>query len=176
MSVLWRPAPEPAHRATQLVGLAVCRVARRHGVDAAMKWPNDVVVAESKLAGVLAQAVPDGVVVGVGVNVTWAPPGAALLGVELDPVAVGLEVLDELAAAIDAPDEVSTAAYRAALSTLQRRVRVELPGGTTLDGRAIEVESDGHLVVLDACGISHRVDAGDVIHLRPSSPEVESDS
>jgi BirA family biotin operon repressor/biotin-[acetyl-CoA-carboxylase] ligase len=55
--------------------------------------------------------------------------------------------------------------YRRLLDTLGRRVRVELQG-EDLIGRAVDIDVDGHLVVIDECAISHRVDAGDVIHLR----------
>ena len=55
--------------------------------------------------------------------------------------------------------------YRQHLATLGRRVHVELPDGV-LDGTATDVEPDGRLVVVDACGVTHRVDAGDVIHVR----------
>jgi BirA family biotin operon repressor/biotin-[acetyl-CoA-carboxylase] ligase len=46
-------------------------------------------------------------------------------------------------------------------------VRVHLPGDEVLDGTAIGVEDDGRLVVLDACAVTHRIDTGDVVHLRP---------
>jgi hypothetical protein len=36
-----------------------------------------------------------------------------------------------------------------------------------VEGRAIDVEPDGRLVVLDDCGITHRFAVGDVVHLRP---------
>jgi biotin-(acetyl-CoA carboxylase) ligase len=35
-----------------------------------------------------------------------------------------------------------------------------------VQGRAVDVERDGRLLVLDECGITHRIDTGDVIHLR----------
>ena len=166
MSIWLDPPPRPMHLATQLVGLAVCRVARRHGADAALKWPNDVVVGDAKLAGVLAQTAANGIVVGVGVNVRWAPEGAVRLGDGLDPVAVGAEVLGELEDLLSADVATAQGEYRSSLSTLGRRVRVELPGDVGLEGRATDVEPDGRLVVLDSCGISHRVDTGDVVHLR----------
>jgi BirA family biotin operon repressor/biotin-[acetyl-CoA-carboxylase] ligase len=76
-------------------------------------------------------------------------------------------VLVELLAAFDhLPDEVD-ARYRSALDTLGRQVRVELPGAE-LVGRAVDVDADGHLLVLDDCAITHRIYAGDVIHLRPA--------
>ena len=57
--------------------------------------------------------------------------------------------------------------YRAALGTLGRRVRIELPKGV-VEGTATDVEADGRLVVLDACAVTHRFSAGDVVHLRPA--------
>ena len=55
--------------------------------------------------------------------------------------------------------------YRDHLGTLGRSVRVELPDGEVV-GRAIDVEPDGRLVVIDECGITHRFSVGDVVHLR----------
>ena len=55
--------------------------------------------------------------------------------------------------------------YREELATLGQQVRVELPNGEVI-GRAIDVERDGRLVVLDECAISHRFDTGDIVHLR----------
>ena len=50
-------------------------------------------------------------------------------------------------------------------STLGAAVWVELPNGS-IEGRAVGVEPDGRLVVIDACAVTHRVDVGDVVHLR----------
>ena len=171
MSVLCRDAAEPqAH--VQRMALAVREVAAAHGAAAVLKWPNDVMVGDAKLAGILAEARDGAVVVGVGLNIAWAPPGAARLagddGDALDVLAIGAEVL----AAIDrqpASGDALAAEYRRYLATLGRRVRVELPapGGTTvLEGRAIDVDAAGRLVVLDECAVSHRVAAGDVVHVR----------
>lgn len=162
-SMLFRQTPERPGELTQRVGLAaVTASAEVAGVAAALKWPNDVVVGDRKLAGVLAQRAADGaVVVGIGLNVAWAPEGAACLGVDCVPY----DVLRALLAALDAlPDDIELT-YRASLATLGRRVRVELPDREIV-GTAIDVESDGRLVVIDECAVSHRLDVGDVIHLR----------
>jgi hypothetical protein len=45
-------------------------------------------------------------------------------------------------------------------------VRIELPTGEFVEGRALDVEVDGRLVVLDSCGVNQRLDVGDIIHLR----------
>ena len=68
--------------------------------------------------------------------------------------------------AYDALPAVIDDSYRTALSTLGQQVRVELPGGRAVPGRAVDVDRDGRLVVLDECGISHHFDAADVVHLR----------
>ena len=102
------------------------------------------------------------VVVGLGLNVGWAPEGAARLGGDLTPLDALRAVLGELDGL---PDEIGPV-YREHLATLGQPVRVILPGDGELEGRALDVEPDGRLVVLDSCGISHRIDAGDVVHQR----------
>jgi BirA family transcriptional regulator, biotin operon repressor / biotin---[acetyl-CoA-carboxylase] ligase len=166
VSLLFRQVPEHPHELTRRAALAARRVASQAaGVEAELKWPNDVLVSGAKLAGVLAQSGGAGgidyVVVGVGLNVRWAPEGAAKLGEHLDP----LDVLAHLLRAYDElPGDVS-AQYRSALGTIGRRVVVRTPTGA-IEGRAVDVEPDGRLVVVDECAITHRFDSGDVLHLR----------
>lgn len=98
--------------------------------------------------------------VGAGVNLGWAPDGAAKLG-DIDPRVFLAAVL----AAYDAlPDDIGQR-YRSALSTLGRRVRVERSNDTII-GTAVDVDAAGRLTVLDECAISHHLDVGDVVHLR----------
>jgi BirA family biotin operon repressor/biotin-[acetyl-CoA-carboxylase] ligase len=167
VSLLFTDVPERPAQLTQVVGLAVVdaieQLAGDRVASLGLKWPNDVLVDGRKAAGVLAQQAPNGaVVVGAGVNLGWAPDGAARLG-DVDPDGFLLTVLD----AFDAlPDDVSEL-YRASLATLGRRVRVERPTDAIV-GTAIDVDAHGRLVVLDECAISHHIEAGDVIHLRPA--------
>ena len=129
-----------------------------------LKWPNDLLLHGAKLAGILAQAklgAQPAVVVGIGINVGWAPEGSARLGDAVDP-------LDLLAAMLSAYDELPADVwmrYRENLGTLGRSVRVEVADGM-VEGRALDVESDGRLVVVDDCGITHRFSVGDIVHLR----------
>ena len=46
-------------------------------------------------------------------------------------------------------------------------MRAELPHDQEIVGRATGVEVDGRLIVLDECGVTHRIDTADVVHLRP---------
>jgi BirA family biotin operon repressor/biotin-[acetyl-CoA-carboxylase] ligase len=165
VSLLFHQVPEPPAALTQRVGLAaVAAVHTVAAMRAQLKWPNDVLVDGAKLAGILAQRTASGaVVVGLGLNVRWAPDGAARLGPDHDP-------LDVLAALLIAYDDLPTdvtAAYREVLVTIGQQVRVERPSDV-LEGTAVDIDPDGRLVVVDACALSHHVDVGDVVHLRPS--------
>jgi len=150
---------------------AVGALAGAAGVAARLKWPNDVLVDGAKLAGMLAQRGDDVTVIGLGLNVGWAPDGAARLPDGTTPAAVLdalLDAFDAFATTAGATAAGVHARYTELLVTVGQRVRVELPGGTVLDGRATGVDHDGALVVLDECALTHRVAAGDVVHLRPA--------
>ena len=158
-SVLLRPAlaVERLHLAVAVVALAARDAL---GGLPSLKWPNDLLLGEQKLAGVLAEADLPAVVVGIGINVTWAPPGAVCLG----PDASRDSVLEGLLSSLDAlygKWALVAERYQAECSTVGRRVRVELPN-ETFEGVASEVTADGHLVV-----DGRVVTAGDVVHLRP---------
>jgi len=165
VSVLFRDVGDDPAAQMRRIGLAVATAARELGTaDVGLKWPNDVVVGSAKVAGILAERTTGGdVVVGTGVNVGWAPEGAATLAGDHEPAAVLRAVL---AAYDDLPDDIASM-YRADLATLGMRVRVEQHDGS-LVGTAVDVDPDGRLVVLDECAITHRLSVGDIVHLRPA--------
>jgi BirA family transcriptional regulator, biotin operon repressor / biotin---[acetyl-CoA-carboxylase] ligase len=158
------------------------------GVGAVLKWPNDVLVGERKLAGILAEQAPDGdaVVIGVGLNVATpadalpvSPSGLRATSLLAEGAVVAretlllaiLDQLEERYAAFRAdPDPVRTGlrdAYRALSSTLGQPVRVELPAGRLLMGMAADIDPDGRLLVAEEAGQRVTpVSAGDVIHVR----------
>lgn len=145
-----------------------------------LKWPNDLLLDDRKLSGVLSQraATSGAVVVGIGLNVGWAPDGAASLrgdlGLDVGPALVLDLLLGELSRILDAGNVAAN--YRSRLSTLGSVVRVEMPGGAMMTGTAIDLDADGRLVVerndldadLDADHERRRVtlDVGDIVHLR----------
>lgn len=172
----------PAPLATLAMAVAVVEACTAvTAVDLALKWPNDVVTpGGAKVGGVLGEAVGQGadqaVVVGLGLNLNWGtanPPanGASLdrlAGGAVDPEAVLTALLDHLARALRASPEALLERYRGLCTTLGRRARVDLgPGRPPLEGTAVAVTDEGHLVLDDGNG-SHVVAAGDVVHLRPA--------
>lgn len=184
-SFLIRDVPEHPHVLTQVVALAAVKAAAElFGCDVALKWPNDVMLDDRKVAGVLAQSGsidsgsgrPSFVVVGIGINIGWAPEGAAALsaGSSVEQLRESgrspSHMVRTMCPIIDDLLELDRAAlhelYRAHLATIGREVHVLLPESVSLTGRAIDVEVDGRLVVVDECGMTHRFDTADVIHLR----------
>jgi len=193
-SVLLRPASvPPASRGwlPLLTGVAVASAVRTSaGVGASLKWPNDVLAASGaperagKLAGILAEQAGDAIVVGIGLNVSAGhdelPSGQAtslwLEGADVRREDILVAMLRELEqwylrwADGPAPGDPEAcglrAAYLRACSTVGQEVRVELPGGGALAGRACDVDTVGRLLVKAADGM-HAVSAGDVVHVRP---------
>lgn len=184
-SVLLRPPDLPPARwgwLPLLTGLAVAEaVGRVADVTATVKWPNDVLVGERKLAGILAERVGDAVVIGVGLNVSLREDelpvpqatSVALAGgtvTDRDTVlrgvlrAIGARYVAWAAAADDAALRTD---YLAVSATVGRDVRVVLPGERELMGSAADVDADGRLV-LDTGDGMQVVGAGDVVHVRPA--------
>lgn len=56
-----------------VAALAVRNVLSCNGLHASLKWPNDIFVNGAKIAGVLIEAKPHRLIVGVGLNVHWPP-------------------------------------------------------------------------------------------------------
>ena len=185
-SVLLRPATVPqASRGwvPLLAGVAAAQAVRAvTGVDASLKWPNDVQVKGAKLAGILAEQAGDAIVVGIGMNVSSGRdelPVVTATSLALEgagDVAVGpllIAMLGELRRWYQAwagarGDAVACGLhreYQALCATLGREVRVSLPGGRTVTGVAAGVDQTGRLVVGSAAG-PVPVSAGDVIHVR----------
>jgi BirA family biotin operon repressor/biotin-[acetyl-CoA-carboxylase] ligase len=196
-SLLLRPGTVPPVRLgwlSLLTGVAVASaVSSVTGVDARLKWPNDVLAAGAKLGGILAEAAGDAVVVGIGLNVSTEAaelpgpgPGAlpatsvrvagsnALNRDALDREALLAEILAGFErwyqawrqAEGDPERSGLRAAYTERCDTIGRLVRAELPGGQLLSGPAVGVDPDGRLRVRVSSGAEVCVSAGDVVHLR----------
>jgi len=178
VSVLLRPdlPPERVHLVTLAAGVAgAVAVAEVAGFEARLKWPNDLVVDDRKLAGILAEADgTGGVVVGMGLNIRSDafPPEIAEIATACDRhtdhavdrgtlLGAWLAHLDAWLAAL--AGVVAAAAEHSA--TLGRAVQVEL-ARDTFTGTATRMTPEGYLVVTRADGTEQEVTAGDVIHLR----------
>ncbi len=186
MSVLLREAldHDELHLATAAVALSAAAAAEQAcGLAPGLKWPNDLVIDDLKVAGVLAEldlsnpAAP-AVVVGIGINLTWpGPPGVGGTCL-LDATGVAVardEILERLLEQLEGrvallASESGRATLLAELErqmvTVGRQVRVVL-ADREFEGRAIGLSPEGHLRVESGDGVID-VQAGDVVHLRPA--------
>jgi len=186
-SVVLRPdlPPGRAPELTLVASIAVCEALRQAGVDAGIKWPNDVLVGGRKIAGILTElaAEPDRVhwvVIGVGVNVNARaedfPPelrgqATSLLierGGPAPRALFAVACLTALEEWLDRHAEEGFGAIRAAWRernvTLGQQVLVQADG-RDIRGTAVDLDEQGALLVRDAGGLQ-RILAGDVTLLR----------
>jgi BirA family transcriptional regulator, biotin operon repressor / biotin---[acetyl-CoA-carboxylase] ligase len=193
-SMLVRPAMvPPAHRGwlPLLTGVAAAGAIRAEcAIDVSLKWPNDVLSGSGipgetgKLAGILAEQAGDAVVVGIGLNVSQTQAelpsnqatSLALQGAApIDRSELLAAVLREFErwylkwtaspAAGSADESGLRPEYLRLCSTIGRNVRVELPGGSAMAGRACDVDTLGRLLV-QVDQDMQAVSAGDVVHVR----------
>lgn len=152
------------------------------GIQAGLKWPNDVLVDGAKLAGILAEVARPIVVIGLGLNVFEVPNrivGATSLldlGVAApDRHQLVCELLRQLGRRIvgwraaRGADWALVADYRARSLTIGNRVHAHLPGGRDIVGTAVGIDDQGRLVLdtgPETGGETVVVSAGDVVHLR----------
>ena len=186
-SLILRPTPAEKPYLTRVVGLAALAVAdalRTRGLNAQIKWPNDVLLNGRKLAGILVESVWSGedvdcIVVGIGMNVLKdAVPSADLLffpATSLEEVlgpAVQREiVLHDILAGIVAlrphlGSDAFIASWEKVLAFRGEQVQVEQGDGAMLTGKLLGLEPDGSLKLSDEAGNSITVRFGDV-RLRP---------
>jgi BirA family transcriptional regulator, biotin operon repressor / biotin---[acetyl-CoA-carboxylase] ligase len=196
LSILLRPPAAVVDLCTMAVAVAAASAVESvAGFAPQLKWPNDLVwsgngsAPHRKLAGILAEADWHArdepvVVVGIGLNVTWPsdlPHDLAdiavainhITGERVDREDLLIALLSELGpryAALVAGDRTRLLdEWRTRSATLGQRVRVDL-GSDLVEGTAVEVTADGHLVVETPEGDRRTFAAGDVVHLRGATP------
>ncbi|HTR50174.1 MAG TPA: biotin--[acetyl-CoA-carboxylase] ligase [Kofleriaceae bacterium] len=180
-AVLRPPLPLPdVPPMTLAIGIGVCDAARAAGVPAVLKWPNDVLVGDKKLAGVLVEAQSQGsrldaAIVGIGINVTGpldpsvADRATCLADAGADPRVIDRDAfLASLLAhverwidhyiAVGVPEIVAAWEQRMATG-LAARATVD---GAPLTGQVAGLDRDGALLLRDDAGRVHRVRSGDV--------------
>lgn len=180
--LLTPPSDVPAERWLWLpliAGLAVREAVLELGAaDVGVKWPNDVLIGDRKVCGILSERIagdPAAAVIGLGINTTLTDdqlpvPTAtslALAGAGSEPSEVVVSVLDAVGRWyfrwLDGED--LTDAFNQACSTVGRTVRVERGAAGAVEGVAVGVDHEGRLLVRTS-GAVQAFAAGDVVHLR----------
>jgi BirA family biotin operon repressor/biotin-[acetyl-CoA-carboxylase] ligase len=200
MSLVLRPDLEAslAPRVTQTAAVGVAKALWGLGVEARIKWPNDLLVAGRKICGILAESgakyAPEGcpgptkstgldyVVLGVGMNANLDPGDLVVsdrevttvrseLGRDVDLLELLHTLLSNLDAELRRIGDFATVLedWRALNCTLGERVRV-WRFGETLEGRAVDLSPEGALLLETPQG-TVEVFEGEIEHLRHATAE-----
>lgn len=185
MSAILRPSLPPTEVAqlTLLAAVAVCEALRRKtGVAARIKWPNDILVENRKLAGILTELSAETdrvrfVVIGVGINVntplSLLPPQATSLKEETQQKTSRVELLQEILYELETWYErlkkdgfaPVVARWKELSATLGRRVRLIDPSGE-IEGEAVDLDKTGRLMIRNDAGLIVSKISGDVVQVR----------
>jgi len=170
-----------------LAGLAMRRTVAellpKH--DVALKWPNDVLVDDKKISGVLSELLPSGdaVVIGAGLNLSQQQselPIEAATSLILEGVSVPFEQALEsylkdfvslYRSFVEHQGNADASGHRQQAAdvcgSLGRRVRAMMPGDQVIEGNAIDLDASGRLLIAVAGQDQfYAVAAGDIVHLR----------
>ena len=184
-TLVFRTEPEVHRRLPVVLPVATCRVCAIEGVDARIKWPNDIWIGARKLSGMLidAEFVAESALAlglaGIGINVNGDPTLVPELrdtatslsrelrrSVQREPLLARLcnEIEEQLAAS----ERELIEAYRGLSLVLGHQVVLSFPSGETREATATGIEADGSLTVRYDDGSAEAVSAADV-SLRPAA-------
>ncbi|WP_440952547.1 biotin--[acetyl-CoA-carboxylase] ligase [Methanococcoides sp. FTZ1] len=185
LSVILKPGILPAHapRLTLMAGVAVANTMRQFGIDASIKWPNDIVIGEKKVCGILTEMDAEAdhigfVVIGIGINANVSVEElpeefrgsstslSSVIGESINRAEFVRDLLRSLESEymrfkIDGFDKILDD-WTSLSNTIGRQVDVITPH-KIVSGKAVGVTPDGALVVEDEEGL-HEVMAGRCIY------------
>lgn len=185
LSLILRPkfAPAVSPILTLLSAVSICEAVKNvAGLDAQIKWPNDVFIHNKKFAGILTEMNAEVdkvnfVVIGIGLNVNNDKKSlivqATSLKEQLGHPVSRLALLQELLRRIennylllqDKGSKIIADKWRNFSSTLGRHVKVYCQN-KHIEGCAVDIDQDGALLVRKASGIIQKISSGDVMHCR----------
>jgi len=180
LSAVLSPVGQPENRwgwVPLLVGVAACSaIIKSTGVQPMLKWPNDLMIDEEKVGGIIAEKINEKIIIGIGVNCLQHAdnlPAAGATSLQIhSSESVNRNVLvinfltdlqQTLAQWQEKPFPLENK-YRQLCSTLEHDVRLTLPDGSEIHGKAAAISSNGALVLADV----KEFVAADVTHLRLS--------
>jgi len=184
LSLLFRSSHVEIKNCQRVVAVSAVRACRKFvdeskiaGEQINLKWPNDLLLDSKKFGGMLSvvDAAQTFIVVGIGINLNWAPEYAAKLAdFSAESSLTPSLLLSELLAQINTVEKFSVMdlhnEYLKSLATLGRLVQVELINGSVVIGRATEIDVDGQLIV-ETESMRLTINTGDVVHLRDANHE-----
>jgi BirA family biotin operon repressor/biotin-[acetyl-CoA-carboxylase] ligase len=138
-----------------------------------LKWPNDILIGDAKVAGLLAQAAGEGIILGIGINVSMTEDELPVSSATSLAIAGSSNLNRNLILSNflmlfesnfkkwdEGQDFIES--YSRNCSTIGQNVRVEVAGRESRTGKALAINQTGALILEDG----FEVNVGDVVHLR----------
>ena len=175
--------PLECPKLTLLAAVSSCEAIRKlSGLDCLIKWPNDLIVSNKKVGGILTEMNAEAdqikfVIVGIGINVNtpsnMLPPKAGSLKElagkrfsRLDLLRTILQNIDRQYLIFQKGDSQSIIdKWRKYSSTIGHRVKV-ISQNETIEGQAMDIDSDGGLIVRDDMGMVRKIMAADIVKIQ----------
>jgi BirA family biotin operon repressor/biotin-[acetyl-CoA-carboxylase] ligase len=156
-----------------LAGVSVAKTLNELNAGVLIKWPNDLLIKQKKVGGIISTIHNEGVIVGIGINVSMTTeelPVSSATSLELEGVLtldrndLLAKILNGLESEFNQWDQgrLFVDQYKVLSATIGAEVRIELPGGQQILSKAISIDNQGQLHLEDGQIVS----VGDVIHLR----------
>jgi BirA family transcriptional regulator, biotin operon repressor / biotin---[acetyl-CoA-carboxylase] ligase len=185
VSLILRPgiAPNICPVLTLMAAVSICEAIKTAaGIEAQIKWPNDIFIQNKKLGGILTELnaemdVTSFIVIGIGINVntdkkTLPPLAISLKELKKEPQN-RVELLKEVLRALEVNymsfqkegSALVLEKWRGLSTTLGRRVKVLLQH-EQIEAEAVDIDSDGGLLLRDDSGLIRKVMSGDIVHCR----------
>ena len=184
-SIILRP---PYIRNLQLITLAIGvgvanGIKKSTGVDVRLKWPNDVLLNEKKVGGILVEGKLEAdkihyIIVGIGVNVNNILPSeltdiattlSNVVGKKLQRIPILLSILREIdtqySLLLNGKEKRIISEWKKLSCTLNKNVEIVMDN-ERIKGKAVDLLPDGALLVKTHEGKLRRIYFGDIIHLR----------
>lgn len=185
LSLILRPKILPGASAilTLLAAVSVCEAIKKStGLEPKIKWPNDIFIRDKKLGGILTELNAESdeirfVAIGIGLNVNQdkkaLPAAATSLKEEKGKAINRVELLQEILRCLESNylhfqnkgAKLIADKWREHNLTLNRRIKITSLH-THLEGQAVDIDSDGALLLRKDSGIIQKITSGDVIHCR----------
>ena len=152
-----------------LVGLACSKAINRHLTEpkVEIKWPNDLLIENRKLGGILSEKIESGLIVGIGINIFQSQDELPIKEAislsmisKVDRSDLLIEILSELQETLG-KFEQAKGDYVANCATIGRQVLVTLPNGEHIEDVAKGIGRDGSLLIAE-----REISAADILHLR----------
>ena len=189
VSVILKPkiSPIDASKMTLIAGIAVAKVIRKLGLDAKLKWPNDVLIYRKKVGGILTsinikEDKIDYIIVGIGINANIdisstfpkeLQKNVTSLKEELKKEVSTEKIIEDILFEIEMNYETFKEGnfiyllteWKRVSDTIDKKVKIKMQTGV-IKGKAVGVNKDGALMLKLEDGSLKNIIAGECIHLR----------